>query len=169
MSRSIASTTRAVRILGSAGIPVTYLIVDGEVVDRLPGQRSAKEVLGVDQIASGRSPETLSKKNTAPAHAGAAIEVTEPKHARRVLRSRRARRSASPARRRLQKISDDAERKPSRQCPAARRTRRGDGTCETEPDAVGSRSSRVVRAPRNDDRRLTSNVKKYEPPRMPRF
>ncbi len=44
----------AVRILGSAGIPVTYLIVDGEVVDRLPGQRSAKELLAwLDRSMAG--------------------------------------------------------------------------------------------------------------------
>ena len=43
----------AVRILGSAGIPVTYLIVDGQVVDRLPGQRSAKELL--DWISTPRT------------------------------------------------------------------------------------------------------------------
>lgn len=43
----------AVRILGSAGIPVTYLIVDGQVVDRLPGQRSAKELL--DWISAART------------------------------------------------------------------------------------------------------------------
>lgn len=43
----------AVRILGSAGIPVTYLIVDGQVVDRLPGQRSAKDLL--DWISAART------------------------------------------------------------------------------------------------------------------
>lgn len=35
----------AVRILGSAGIPVSYVLVDGEVTSQMAGQRSAKELI----------------------------------------------------------------------------------------------------------------------------